>query len=195
MLAAAGFAALAARLGDRRSRVVAVVAVVTGAVMLAEMAVALPWADLAHDRETLAVYRALADRPAGAVVELPMMIPRENSYRWAVVEAPRMVYSTLDWHPRVNGYSGFVPPGYDEDAAILDTFPAPAALQSAKEHGVRYVVLHLGTSQGYRLYSDDNAAARLRSLPPGATAERQGNSWLVDLGQILVTRPVTTGRG
>jgi hypothetical protein len=192
MLAAAGFAALATRLGDRRA---AIVATVAGAVMLAELAVPLPWADLAHDRQTLAVYRALAHRPAGAVVELPMMVPREDGYRWAVVEAPRMVYSSLDWHPRVNGYSGFVPPGYDEDAAILDTFPEPAAVQRAREHGVRWVVLHLGTAQGYRLYSDATVASKLKSLPRGASAQRHGRAWLVDLGDFLVTRPVATGRG
>jgi hypothetical protein len=192
MLAAAGFAALATRLGHRRATIVAAVA---GAVMLAELAVALPWADLAHDGETLAVYRALAHQPAGAVVELPMMIPHDNAYQWAVVEAPRMLYSSLDWHPRVNGYSGFVPPGYDEDAAILDTFPAPAAVQRAREHGVRYVVLHLGASQGYPMYSDATVATKLRALPRGASAERHGRAWLVDLGDFLVTRPVTSGRG
>jgi hypothetical protein len=192
MLAAAGFAALATRLGDRRA---AIVATVAGAVMLAELAVALPWADLAHDRQTLAVYRALAHQPAGAVVELPMMIPHDDAYQWAVVEAPRMVYSSLDWHPRVNGYSGFVPPGYDEDAAILDTFPAPAAVQRARQHGVRWVVLHLGASQGYPMYSDATVATKLKALPRGATAQRHGRAWLVDLGDFLVTRPVATGRG
>jgi hypothetical protein len=192
MLAAAGFAAVATRLGERRA---AIVAAVAGVVMLAELAVPLPWADLAHDRQTLAVYRALAHRPAGAVVELPMMIPHDNAYEWAVVEAPRMVYSSLDWHPRVNGYSGFVPPGYDEDAAILDTFPAPAALQRAREHGVRWVVLHLGTSQGYPMYSDATVATKLKTLPRGAMAQRHGRAWLVDLGDFLLSRPVATGRG
>jgi hypothetical protein len=191
MLAAAGFAVIAARLGDRRA---AVVAVIAGALMLEELAVPLTWADLAHDRATLAVYRALAGRPAGAVVELPMMIPHDDAYRWAVVEAPRMVYSSLDWHPRVNGYSGFVPPGYDEDAAILDTFPEPAAVQRAREHGVRYVVLHVGAAQGYPMYSDAEVASKLQALPRGATAQRHGRAWLVDLGDFLVTGSVTTGR-
>ena len=62
-------------------------------------------------------------------------------------------------------------------------------------HGVRWVVLHLGTSQGYPMYSDATVATKLKTLPRGATAQRHGRAWLVDLGDFLVTRPVTTGRG
>jgi len=171
MLAATGFAVVAERIGDRRARVAAVVAAV---LMLGELAAPVAWADLPHDRETLAVYRELAQRPAGVVLELPIMVPHENAFRWATVEAPRMVYGSFDWHPRVNGYSGFVPPGYEDDTVLLNTFPSPPALLRARQLGVRYVVFHAGAPAGY-------------------AATRYGRAWLADLGPQPSTPP--NGRG
>ena len=55
--------------------------------------------------------------------------------------------ATIDWHPRVNGYSGYLPPGYAEDVQLLNTFPSPESLARLQALDVRYVVLHLGVNQ------------------------------------------------
>ncbi len=82
----------------------------------------------------------LAGRPPGGVVELPVVSPLDLAV-WPHVEAQRMVLSTIDWHTRVGGYSGFWPRDYLEQVALLRTFPSPAALERLDQLGVRYVVL------------------------------------------------------
>lgn len=156
-------------------------AILVGAVMLLEFAAPLPRATLPTDRSTLAVYRELARRPSGAVAEVPMVDPRVNGTQWAFVEAPRMLYSTLDFHPRVNGYSGYIPPGYYETVDELNTFPSVGALRRAAELGVRYVVLHVGQHAGFATLGPKRSAEVLDALPTSASARRYGDSWLVDL--------------
>lgn len=178
VFAAVGYGFLTRNKGAR-TRVVAVGGVC--AVMLLELAAPLHHAKLPTDRATLAVYRELARRPSGAVAELPMMDPRVNGQQWAYVEAPRMLYSTIDSHPRVNGYSGVVPPGYFETVVAYNTFPSPDALGRASTAGVRYVVLHVGNRASYATLGPRRAADVLAAIPPGATARRYGDSWLIDL--------------
>ncbi|MBV8951909.1 MAG: hypothetical protein JOZ99_13610 [Actinobacteria bacterium] len=178
VLAAFGFDTLT-RHTAQRTRLVAAVGV--GALMLLEFAAPLHHAPLATDPATLAVYRALAHRPAGAAVEIPMADPRVDGKQWALVEAPRMVYSTIDFHPRVNGYSGYIPPGYYESINAFNAFPAPAALQRASQLNVRYVVLHVGQHASDGTLGPRRAADMLAALPPSSSARRYGDSWLVDL--------------
>jgi hypothetical protein len=179
ILASYGYAWLAGAIRSRR--VAVVLPVMVGVLVLAELAAPVQWANLAHDPATLAPYRELARRPPGAVVELPIPPGAEDGY----VESPRMVYSTLDWHPRLNGYSGFYPSTYASDAQVMNTFPAASSLNRAKELRIRYVVLHVGTEDGFPMLSPAQAQTIISSLPPGATATRTGNSWLVDLGRGL----------
>ncbi len=179
VLAGFGFAALTSRLRPGRR---AALAVALGAFVLLEFAAPGRRAVLPTDHATLAVYHELARRPAGAVVELPIIDPRKDPPGWAYVEGPRMVYSTLDFHPRVNGYSGYWPPDYLANLVTLDTFPSPAALARAKELRLRYVVLHVGVVRGFKMLTEQQATAALAVLPPGATARRYGDAWLVDLG-------------
>jgi hypothetical protein len=178
VLAGVGFGALTRHVGGRTR---ALGAIAVGAVMLLEFAAPLHRATLPTDGSTVAVYRALSHRPSGAVAEVPMVDPRVNAAQWAYVEAPRMLYSTLDFHPRVNGYSGYIPPGYYESVDALNTFPSPPALQRASELGVRYVVLHVGRRAGYATVGPQRATEMLAALPPSASARRYGNSFLVDL--------------
>ncbi len=178
VLAAVGYGFLTR---NARTRTRAVAAVGVCALMLLEFAAPLHRAKLPTDRSTLAVYRELARRPAGVVAELPMMDPRVNGEQWAYVEAPRMLYSTIDFHPRVNGYSGVVPPGYFETVGALNSFPSPDALRHASTLKVRYVVLHVGVREGYATLGPRRAADMLAAVPPGATVRRYGDSWLIDL--------------
>ena len=90
-----------------------------------------------------AVYTQLAAMEPGPVVELPFTDPTFG-HDWAFTEAPRMLNSTIDWNPRVNGYSAQAPPGFHDLADVLDTWPsAPAAVRLA-DLEVRYVIVHGG---------------------------------------------------
>jgi hypothetical protein len=153
------------------------VAVATGMLILVELAAPVFAAPVSTSSATLDVYRALNDRGTEAVVELPMVPPISQPFEWATVEAPRMLFSTIDWHPRVNGYSGYLPPGYAEDAQLLDTFPSPESIARLRALGVRYVILHMGVNQ----LTPQRLADIVAKIPPNATARPYGDAWLVDL--------------
>ncbi len=185
MLAAVGFATLTSHAASRTR---AFAACSIGALMLLEFAAPLHYEPLPSNGATLAVYRELSRRPAGAVVELPMADPRVSASEWAFVEAPRMLYATLDFHPRVNGYSGYMPPDYFASIDTFNAFPSPAALGRASQMGVRYVVLHVGRRTGWATLGPTRAAEILAALPAPSTARRYGDSWLVDLAPAAAPR-------
>jgi hypothetical protein len=176
VLAGVGFATLTRRLSTFAR---ANAAILVGALMLLELAAPSPTAAISTKDSTLDVYRALDDRGTEAVVELPMIQPVASAqgFAWATVEAPRMLFATIDWHPRVNGYSGYLPPGYPEDVQVLNTFPSPDSVARLRALGVRYVVLHLGAEQ----FTPQQVADIVAALPAGATARPYGDAWLVDL--------------
>jgi hypothetical protein len=178
VLAGTGFASVTRRW---RSGVNAALATAVGAFLLLELAVPLVHTTLPTGRSTLAVYHALTKKPDAAVVELPV-IDIANGADWAYVEAPRMLYSSIDWRPRFNGYSGGFPDGYLTQRATLNTFPSPAALRTMRRLKIRYAVLHVGPYNGVAQYSKRQVAAMLDRLPEGPRAERHGDAWLVDLG-------------
>jgi hypothetical protein len=151
--------------------------VLAAAVVLVELATPVFAARVSTSDATLDVYRALDDHGHEPVVELPMVPPLTQPFEWATVESPRMLFATIDWHPRVNGYSGYLPPGYAEDVDLLNTFPSPEAVARLRALGVGYVVLHLGVGQ----YEPQQLADIVAALPPGTTARPYGDAWLVDL--------------
>ena len=179
VLAALGFGAITSRW---RNPAVAVAAAAVAGFVVLELAAPITHADLPADHDTVAVYEALQHEPDGAVAELPIADAAAGGPPWAFVEAPRMIYSTIDWKPRFNGYSGDFPDEYLADLQQLNAFPAPDALAAARRLRIRYVILHLGTTGGFPQLGDEAAAAIVRELPPGARAERRGRAWLVDLG-------------
>jgi hypothetical protein len=181
VLSGVGYAAVTERLLGRRVLQVGALLVCTAA-MLIDLSAAQRWVPLDTSSGHLAVYRALTHRPAGAVLELPMPDPRVEPATWAFQEAPRLVYSTIDWHPRVNGYSGFAPPGYSENLEVYQQFPDPAATERLRTIRVRYVILHVGDENGQRGLTATDVASRLARLPPGVSSTAEGSAYLVDLG-------------
>jgi hypothetical protein len=177
ILASYGYAWLATRL--RGQWVAIAVAVGLGGIMLVELATPLSWAKLPDDGATLAVYRDLAHRPPGPVVELPETLGQPY---WPFIDAPRMVYSSLDWHPRLGGYSAYVPPTLPADSQVMNTFPSRPSLDLARRLRIRYVILHVGLENGLPMLTPAQAQRIISSLPPGATATPAASSWLVDLG-------------
>jgi hypothetical protein len=88
--------------------------------------------------DTPEVYRWIADRPGDfAILELPLPNP---GVIWR--NAPYVYWSTVHWHPLVNGYSGFVPPTYLQLRQLLQDFPDGLSRAALVARDVRYIVIH-----------------------------------------------------
>jgi hypothetical protein len=84
------------------------------------------------------VYTWLAQQPGRfSIVELPMAHYGEL-YR----NAPYVYWSTVHWHPLVNGYSGFAPPNYASFGRVFRNFPDKLSHEALDVHGTRYVIVH-----------------------------------------------------
>lgn len=180
IMAGVGLDAILSRF--RRPQLRIAITTVACIVVLAELGGPLEWTTLPSDGATLAVYHALGHRPAGVVVELPMTDPFTDVVRWSYTEPPRMVWSSIDWHPRLNGYSGYEPADYSDDARVIATLPLPAAQARLAQRHVRYLIVHVGFQAGYQMLTEAQATFLLDSLQPGATWARFGPNYLVDLG-------------
>jgi hypothetical protein len=178
LLAAHGYSVLSRRMpAALRAVALGLVVVLLGA----ELANSPPRVAFPVDDSTTAVYRELVARPPGPVVEMPIPNPRsEPSYPF--VEAPRMLLSTIDLHPRVNGYSGLEPQGYESDTAVLSTFPSDQAWDRLRALRVRYVVLHLTWLGAFEPTRAAWATATVSTLPGWVRVGRYGNAYLLDLG-------------
>lgn len=175
-LGAVGWELVLRRQGERVARVVPVVLV---GLVLAQAGATLPRWHYDDRASSLAVYRALAERPAGAVVALPMRDVLTTS--GTLIESTRMVYSTVDWNPRVNGYSSFVPSDYEPRRQVLETFPSAASLELLRSLDVRYVLLEVGKRSTLPMYQPSELRAVLDGLPASARATRHGEAYLVEL--------------
>ena len=131
------------------------------------------------------------------------MAPIGSGPVYPYTENPRMVLATADWMPRLNGYSGFVPPDYPALVELANRFPDPASIAELQRRGVRYVVLHttpldtgladttdLVNASGYASIDPARAAAMVSSLPPGTAR----NVTTTD-GAILIELCPTGGCG
>jgi hypothetical protein len=85
------------------------------------------------------IYDRIPD-PHAVVANLPLPWDRDPFWRDPVF----MYFSTFNWHPMVNGSSGFAPPWYEPLGAISREFPADVALDAYKRLGTDYFVLHQG---------------------------------------------------
>ena len=173
-----------------RTRVV--LSVVASAFVLVDLGVSVTRINIPDDQSVLAVYHALDNSQPGAVVELPAA-PLIDRSQWAELEASRMLYSSIDWNPRFNGYSGYWPASYSEDAAILNTFPSNEAWDLAHALDIRYVILHLGNFLNWPQLSQAEAQLKVDgAVARGAVAVRYGDAWLIDIGNDSTTiEPVT----
>jgi hypothetical protein len=163
------------------------IAALLGVAMLAEYKSRIITARNVVAKPASTVNDALARLPKGPVLELPMGDPKV--FTWAFVEAPRMLLSSIDWKPRVNGYSGYAPPNYQQTVDTLNTLDdggaaSPDALALLDTLGVRYVVVRTvppdGDPKALGVSFEDpgTAAGVLSSLPndriAGATWEPGG---------------------
>jgi hypothetical protein len=174
--------------------------IVTGltALLLAESATSIVFTRVPDAGPARAVNEVLADRPSGPVVELPVGSSADGA-AWAYIETPRQWLSRIDGDPRVSGYSGFDPPGFDAVAAALDTFPSEDAFAALSDLGVRYVVIRTALPGPLRRFQEDYVAVdgvgfvaperaagiieTVRNDPRVRRVDHYGDAWLVELEQ------------
>ena len=83
-------------------------------------------------------YVVLAERPFGAVIEMPVF-----SRRFAFLRAQYMLNSTAHWKPLVNAYSDYIPDDFAASADVLGQFPSHEAFRRLEPDRVRYAIFHL----------------------------------------------------
>ena len=94
-----------------------------------------PWRDTSGR-----IHRFLATSPRpGAVLELPIYQRRYGFHR----NARYLLASTVHWRPLVNGFGGFAPPDFDDNAHLASGFPSVLTVKWLQEIGVGYVVIDL----------------------------------------------------
>jgi hypothetical protein len=86
----------------------------------------------------VAANRALQQLPSGPVLELPEPIGPSFAY----VTAGREVRSLIDRDPRVDGYSGNLPPETFRVVVFASRATVPELVPVMRAYGVRYLVLH-----------------------------------------------------
>jgi hypothetical protein len=181
LFAAVAIDAVIARCRGRRAREALVYLLALA--VLVEGVMGIQFVRVPTSRDDGGVSRTLERLPHGPVLELPIRTAATGGAAWAYVETPRQLVAIDDGDPRVNGYSGYQPPAFEEHAHILNQFPAPAAIAEAKQLGVRYVVLRTAlvgpvtpaylteqlNADGIGRYTDGTAAQLAARLTP-ATA-------------------------
>ncbi|MDQ6794351.1 MAG: hypothetical protein M3067_05965 [Chloroflexota bacterium] len=98
-----------------------------------EYSVSIPIEPVAWGAGLPATYGWLRDQPPGPVVELPALGVQVSYY---------MLASTADGHPRLNGWSGFLPRDLKPIAMIVTAGTLPGWLSAAHRLGATYVVVH-----------------------------------------------------
>ncbi|HUR34950.1 MAG TPA: PA14 domain-containing protein [Vicinamibacterales bacterium] len=132
MLAGFGAAALRVAVAPRAWRVVSVVLI--GMASLEPLAAPL---GLTRFDAVPPIYALVPRTPGTVVLELPFFGPRSVQFH-----AHYMLNSTEHWQPLVNGYSGFQPPSFYDNAEALQTFPGGAAFARMRALGVTHVFIH-----------------------------------------------------
>lgn len=155
---------------------------VTALLILATTARIPPAAELDLTGEPTEVNRALAQREPGRVLELPW--PACPTIDCAFTEPPRMLWSALDWQPRVNGASRYAPAGFSVDPTPMERFPDARSLDWLAEQEVRYVILRRSAGPdgaAFTLRGANRIADRADGMEGVASVEKIGADYLITL--------------
>jgi hypothetical protein len=138
--------------------------------------------------ESPQVYQHLAGLPRGTVVlEFPF-----GDHAWDI---RHVYYSTVHWHPLVNGYSGYFPPSFMRRVAVWRRPPRDpdAAWQAVRSSGITHIVVHGSAYRGSEEPAPDawliSSGARLTGTFGEDRLYEVGRSEEQDV------RPGTDGRG
>jgi hypothetical protein len=181
---------LGQRLGPRAGAAIA-----AGALVLAgfELVYRPPITAVFLDSPATASNEALRSLPGGPVMEFPL--PPPDTIEFALVVAPRQLRSLIDGNPRVEGYTGEIPTDVKNVIQVARTFPAPAAIDGMRRDGVRYIVLHGGSTACSAFYAPDEMAALRSSLTAAVGVERlitAGADVIIELTPAPVDRSSIT---
>ena len=95
------------------------------------------------------VYKWLAQNPdAQNILELPLPEPKGSV---VTLEAPRLYYSTYHWKNMLNGYSGYIPPLYNEMRRRWQSIPIKQNLEDIQTLGIDHVLIHSNFYRGQDL--------------------------------------------
>jgi hypothetical protein len=100
-----------------------------------EYSVSIPVEPVAWGAGLPATYAWLGEQPAGPVVELPAVGDQVSFY---------LLASTADGHPRLDGWSGFLPRELKPIRVRVAAGTLPGWLAAARRLGATYVVIHGG---------------------------------------------------
>jgi hypothetical protein len=106
------------------------------------------------------VYRWLAARSEGSILELPMAFTPGG---------PRLEYqylSTYHWQPSPDGYSGFIPPKHGQVVYEMDRFPWERSVSLLQGLGVQLVLVHTDRYPSSRWLEMQDLLARTPELTP-----------------------------
>jgi hypothetical protein len=109
------------------------------------------------------IFNRLADQPSAIVACFPFYSQPGS----VGGNAQYMLWSTANWRPMLNGYSGLMPRSFYRNAEGVKAFPLPESLQYLHEAGVTHVVVDvprlsaprvklLGEAHGLRLWAADD---------------------------------------
>ena len=153
-LAGLGLAALRARVG-LRWRTVLAIGLLAGATVESVHG-PVRYQPVAYDPP---IHRALQAVEPGPIVELPFHFRGGRNH----LNAWYLLASTAHWRPMVAGFGNFWPPGYDDLARIVSTFPSVLATARLLALDVEYAVVHTSRDRRPRRILTTLEAARSRS--------------------------------
>jgi hypothetical protein len=85
-----------------------------------------------------AIYSLLRDDPSHVVLAEVPFYPARAFFE----NAPYVLNSTAHWRKLMNGYSGYVPDSYRQNANVFWYFPEEHAIQAMRRAGVTHVMIH-----------------------------------------------------
>jgi hypothetical protein len=128
VLAGYGVAILRQRFPQPRLANIAASLAVVGLLFAEPMAIPI-W--YAHFDSIPSIYSLPSSDPHAIVAEMPMA-PPERQFR----DAAYLLDSTLNWKPLLNGYSGFIPPSYEQHYLAMKDFPNGSSIAALRAAGV-----------------------------------------------------------
>jgi hypothetical protein len=173
ILAGLGVARLRAAWGGRRGWTLAAAILV---VLVNAEALRAPFAYVPFTGVP-AIYRVLAEPSTGAVLELPIYGPGAE-----FKNAPYLVNATSHWRPLVNGYSGFIPPGYMDIYRGLRRFPDEWSIGWLRRNGVNRVVVHV------RAFEQLKGMAQLEKIESSPDVELLASEGDISIYRIRASR-------
>lgn len=132
-LAGIGLAAAGLRLPARRAAIVGV-----AVVALANLESLRAPVGYTRFEGIPSIYSVLASEPGRVLlVEVPFWPPQG-----AFEHAEYVLNSTAHWRPMLNGYSGYLPQSYRQNAQLFWYFPREHAIQAMRRAGATHVMIH-----------------------------------------------------